>query len=55
MRRRSGMSPQEEIDRLRLKVFREYTRQELMVDMLVGVIAFVVVFGIGFTLGYLHR
>ena len=48
-------STQQEIDRLQLKIYRMYTFQERMIDMVVGFFLFVIVFGIGFTLGYHFR
>ncbi len=51
-----GRNPtQKEIDLLRLKIYRMYTRQEMIIDTLMGIILFFVVFGIGFTFGYYHR
>jgi len=51
---RERPSTQDEIDRLRLKIFRMYTREERAMDIVFGALLFIVIFGIGFTFGYFH-
>jgi hypothetical protein len=49
------ISPQEEIELLKRKIIRERAIFGLVMDVALGVLIFVVIFGIGFTLGYYHR
>ena len=45
---------QTEIDKLKLKIYRGYLSQEKLIDYIIAVIIFIVIFGIGFTFGYYH-
>ena len=47
--------PQDEIELLKRKIIRERAMFGLVMDVALGVLIFVVIFGIGFTLGYYHR
>lgn len=49
------LTTQQEIQRLQLKIYRMYTFQERVIDLVFGTLIVIVVFGIGFTLGYHFR